>query len=125
MLKPWIFIAAALLTCASQANAGEITEVDLKADEIILAKKVLANCQTYQPEVKVLLADYEKKLEADKWYEIDLIEQARIKKKLLIPFAIPEGAPTYPIQGLLWADAVYGCKYHNALKITYVYKNFK
>lgn len=80
MLKPWIFIAAALLTCASQANAGEITEADLKADEIILAKKVLANCQTYQPEVKVLLADYEKKLEADKWYEIDLIEQARIKK---------------------------------------------
>lgn len=53
MLKPWIFIAAALLTCASQANAGEITEADLKADEIILAKKVLANCQTYQPEVKV------------------------------------------------------------------------
>ena len=80
MLKHWLFIAASLLTCASQANAGEITEADLKADEIILAKKVLANCQTYQPEVKALLADYEKKLEADKWYEIDLIEQARIIK---------------------------------------------
>lgn len=80
MLKPWIFIAAALLTCASQANAGEITEADLKAVEIILAKMVLANCQNYQPEVKVFLADNEKKLEADKWYEIDLIEQARIKK---------------------------------------------
>lgn len=76
MLKPWILLAPALLTCASQANAGEITEADLQADEIILAKKILANFQTYQPEVKAWLADYEKKLEADKWHEIDLIEQA-------------------------------------------------
>ena len=123
--KRWILLAGALCSLGSQVDAGEIFEADLKPEEIVLAQQVLANCQAHQPEVRAWLADYDKKMEADKYYEIDLIEQARIIEKLLVPFAIPNGTPTYPIQGLLWADAIYGCRYQNALKITYVYVNYK
>ena len=124
VLKRLILVAGAMFCLAPVASAGEITEKDLKPDEIVLAKRLVRVCQDIQPELQTYLKERQKLIASGG--EIDLTREKRIINRLLEPMPdLDDHSYKSTIETLIWPFAVWECGYHNALKLTYVYKTLR
>lgn len=48
------------------------------------------------------------------------------RQQILVPFLDLEGhSYRDSIQAAVWADVVFGCRYPNAIKLAYIYKNLR